>query len=276
MKTLLVPTDFSETSNNAIDYAVEIARATHAKLILFHVYHVPVITTEAVVAIPEFKELEQYALDNLKRTERTIQIKHGSTVVTECICKCGFPVEEIKGFTKEHKIDLIVMGMKGAGRLAEKLIGSVTTSMIQESTCAVMVIDEHVRFKSPKKIVLACDYLKTENKSILKPLKQLADLFNAHVYILNVVTHSESSPNVIKTVPNHDKLENSLDGIEYSFHYLQSEDVIRGINTFVEERKMDMVVMLPRKHSAFKTIFSEPNTKQMAFHSKVPLLTLQE
>ncbi|MES2131189.1 MAG: universal stress protein, partial [Bacteroidota bacterium] len=115
MKTLLVPTDFSEASNNAIDYAVEIARVTHAKLILFHAYHVPVITTEAVVAIPEFKELEQYALDNLKKAERTIQIKHGSAIVTECICKCGFPVEEIIRFTKGHNIDMIVMGMKGAG-----------------------------------------------------------------------------------------------------------------------------------------------------------------
>jgi len=40
MKTILVPTDFSKIARNAIDYAVEIAKLTKAKLILFHVYHV--------------------------------------------------------------------------------------------------------------------------------------------------------------------------------------------------------------------------------------------
>lgn len=276
MKTLLIPTDFSETSNNAIDYAVEIARATHAKLILFHAYHVPVITTEAVVAIPEFKELEQYALDNLKKAERTIHIKHGSVIATECICKCGFPVEEIKQYLKERKIDLIVMGIKGAGRLTEKLIGSVTTSMMQESGCPVMAIDEHVRFKIPKKIVLACDYLETDNTSVLQPLKQLAGLFNAHVYILNVAKNSKTTAKIPEVVSGHENLENSLAEIEHSFHSLQSEDIIDGINAFITERKMDMVVMIPRKHSIFKNIFSEPNTKHMAFHTKVPLLTLHE
>ncbi len=139
-----------------------------------------------------------------------------------------------------------------------------------------MAIDEHVRFKTPKKIVLACDYIETENNSILKPLKQLADLFNSHVYVLNVVDNSETSPKIPEAVSDHDKLENSLADIKHSFHYLQNENVIDGINTFIVERKMDMVVMIPRKHSVFKRVFSEPNTKQMAFHTKVPLLTLHE
>ncbi len=276
MKTLLVPTDFSKTSDNAVDYAVEIAKVTHAKLILFHAYHVPVITTEEVVAVPDFKEIERCAVDNLKRIEKIIHLKYGRNIVTECVCKCGFAVEEINLFTKETKTDLIIMGMKGTGYLEEKLIGSVTTSLMQESICPVMAIDEHVKFKTPKKIVLACDYLETDHTSVLKPLRQLANLFNAHVYVLNVVSHSENSPKIPEAIPDHKKIENSLTGVEHSFHYLQDESVIDGINAFVSERKMDMVVMIPRKHSMFKRIFKEPNTKRMAFHAHVPVLALHE
>lgn len=276
MKTLLVPTDFSKTSDNAVDYAVEIAKVTHAKLILFHAYHVPVITTEEVVAVPDFKEIERCAVDNLKRIERIIHLKYGRNIVTECVCKCGFAVEEINLFTKETKTDLIIMGMKGTGYLEEKLIGSVTTSLMQESACPVMAIDEHVKFKAPKKIVLACDYLETNHTSVLKPLRQLANLFNAHVYVLNVVSHSENSPKIPEAIPDHKKIENSLTDVQHSFHYLKDESVIDGINAFVSERKMDMVVMIPRKHSMFKKIFKEPNTKRMAFHALVPVLALHE
>ncbi len=276
MKTLLVPTDFSKISDNAIDYAVEIARVTHAKLILFHAYHVPVITTEEVVAIPDFKDIERSAMDNLKRIERIIHAKHGQNIITECVCKCGFAVEEINLFTQKRKIDLIIMGMKGAGYLGEKLIGSVTTSLMQESICPVMSINEHGRFKAPKKIVLACDYLETDHKLVLKPLRQLANLFSAHVYVLNVVGNTKASPEIPGGTSDYRNMENSLTDVEHSFHYLQSENVIDGVNAFISERKMDMVVMIPRKHSILKRIFNEPNTKRMAFHALVPVLALHE
>lgn len=276
MKNLLVPTDFSKISDNAIDYAVEIARVTQAKLILFHAYHVPVITTEAVVAVPDFKEIERYAVDNLKRIERIIHIKYGRDIVTECVCKCGFAVEEINLFARDAKIDLIVMGMKGSGYLGEKLMGSVTTSLMQKSTCPVIAIDRHVKFRIPEKIVLAYDYLETDHQSVLKPLRQLADLFNSHVYILSVVSSLDNSPKIPESASDHNSIENSLRGVEHSFHYLQDESVIDGINAFVSERKMDMVVMIPRKHSVFRNLFVEPNTKRMAFHALVPVLTLHE
>lgn len=52
MKTILVPTDFSKIARNAIDYAVEIAKLTKAKLVLFHVYHVPVVPVEIPIVMP--------------------------------------------------------------------------------------------------------------------------------------------------------------------------------------------------------------------------------
>lgn len=274
MKTILVPTDFSKIARNAIDYAVEIAKLTNAKLILFHVYHVPAVPSEMPIVIP-IDEIEKNSMDSLKKIEKNIHLKHGNKLVVEYQCRCGFPIDEINTFAEENKIDLIVMGMEGAGYLTEKLVGSITTSLIKKAKCPLLAIDKHVKFKSVKKIALACDYEETQNKSILEPLKEFVQLFESHVYVLNVVRELETVATISKAVEGI-KLEHSLEDLNHSFHYTKSEDIVEGINDFVDEKKIDMVAMIPRMHTALQNLFHEPITKRMAFHTKVPLLALHE
>lgn len=273
MKAILASTDFSKTARNAIEYAVEIAKRTKARLILFHAYHATVVPAEVPIVIPA-EEFEQEALKSLEKIKRSIHRKHGNKLSIECICRYGFPVDEINRFVTGHKIDLVVMGMEGSGYLTEKLIGSITTAVINGSKCPVLAIDRYVKFKNIKKIALACDYNKISKKTIFDPIKLFAQLFKSHVYILNVVK-DKTKPAISKAVSGI-RLNHSFDGIPHSFHSVASEDVIKGINDFVRQEKVDLVVMIPRNHSFFQGLFKEAHTKKMAFHSKVPLLAIHE
>jgi nucleotide-binding universal stress UspA family protein len=270
MKTILVPTDFSDVSQNAINYASELGKFMNAKIILFHVYSFPIITNEALMMLG-FEEIEKDCLTELKNIETKIHMQYGESLSVECVCKCGIPVDEINLYSSNHKVDLIVMGMQGAGYLTEKIIGSSTTSLIHQSTCPVLVINKEVKYRNIKKITFACDYAEIENNNILKSMIELARIFKSHIYVLNV---SESDSFVEPKIEISDfmKLEESLDKIDHTFYYLNDENVVEGVNNFVKEKDMDMVVMIPHKHSILKNIFQESNTKRMAFHSKVPLL----
>lgn len=275
MKTILAPTDFSTTSRNAIDYAMEIARLSGARLILFHAYHIPPIATEAPVAIPALDEIEKRCIKDLEKIEKDLRMKHGTATEIEHICKCGFAVEEINQYAKEENISLVVMGMHGSGYLSEKFIGSITTSLMRKAACPVLAIDRHVRFKNIKKIVLACDYNEIGDRSILNPLKTFSLLFNSHIYVLNVVRDPAMTVTVNRAATEL-RLEHLLEDINHSFHYTKNEDIVKGIHDFVEEHKTDMVVMIPREHSFLRNIFHEPETTRMAFHTRVPLLSLHE
>jgi nucleotide-binding universal stress UspA family protein len=274
MKTILVPTDFSECADNAITYAIEIARLTKAKLILFNVYQSQAIPAEVPILLP-IEETAAEANEVLKRLVKRLQKKSKGQVQIEYKSAWGFPVEQINLFSEEHSIDLIVMGMQGAGFLAEKVIGSVTTALIRKAQHPVLAIDQHVKFKSLKKIVLACDYAETKNNEVLKPLKEFAQLFKSHIYVLNVISESEATPTITKAVAGI-RLDRELESLDHSFHFTENKNVIEGINDFVEENTIDMVVMIPRMHTSLKDIFSEPNTKRMAFHTKTPLLAIHE
>jgi nucleotide-binding universal stress UspA family protein len=274
MQTILAPTDFSKIARNAIEYAVEIAKRSSAKLVLLHVYEPPIISAEVPILLP-VADIEKGLRTRLERIKKNLLAKHGKKISVECQVSGGFVMDEINSFAKENKADLVVMGIAGAGYIKEKLIGNTTTSVIKNATFPVIAVHKNVKYKSLKKIALACDFKETKHKLVLNPLKNLANTFKSHIYILNVVPPSNSIPTISKAVEGI-KLDHSLEGAAHSFHIVENEDVVSGINHFVDKNKMDMVAMIPRKHSIFKNVFKERNTKRLAFHTKVPLLALHE
>jgi len=274
MKTILVPTDFSDVSKNAVDYAVELAKSVKAKLVLLHVYHIPSVNYDAAVYIPSLDEIEKGCLKALETISDSIKEKY-PLVIIDYKCACGFAVEEINQIAKDEKADLIVMGMQGAGVLTEKLMGSTTTALIRKTKHPVLVIDKKIKFKPIQKIVLATDYHKLENKEVLNPLKEFAKTFNAQLYLLNVVKEDVLVPTIDEAVEGIN-LEKSFEGLKHNFHSIKNDDVVLGINDFVNENNIDIVTMIPRSHNFIWNLFNEPTSKKMAFHSNIPILTLHE
>lgn len=276
MKTILIPTDFSDNALNAINYATEIAKLTKAKIILFHAFHVPVTYTEMPIVTIQMEEVEKEKMNSLKKIMNEMQRKNNNSLEIECICKMGFAVDEICELVKSKSIDLVIMGIHGANQLSELLLGSTTTALINKGACPVLVINPFVKFKSIQNIVFACDYREISNKSILKSLKEFVELFKSNVYVYNVIHEREETVPLMAKAVSGILLEHSLEGINHSFHFGEPGDVVDSINLFAEKKNVDMIVMIPHKHTLLKSILLEGNTKKMAFHTRVPLLALHK
>ena len=272
MKKILVPVDFSEISDNALDYAVELAQTASASITLLHVYLPPVFVSDTLNMLPSPARMEQEFLLKMDRIRQTILKKHAHLDIS-CCCAPGIAVDEIDCYAKAHAIDLIVVGTQGAGYLEEKIFGSTAASLIRMASCSVMTIDKNVHFKAPECILLATDFIETDTNSLLNPLKELAALFGSHIYILNIIKRItiESSAGEIAA---GFELDHTLKHFHHTFFYSSHEEVTEGVNEFTEQHKMDMIVMIPHRHSIISRLFTEPQTHKMAFHSKVPLLTL--
>lgn len=274
MKTILAPTDFSAPALNAIYYGAEMARLTGAKLVLLHAYHVPVVASEIPVVIPGSDELEMDGLEQLGKIKRDLEQVFGNNLNVELVCIAGFAVDVIKDYCHTHTVSFIVMGMQGAGYLEERLIGSITTSLMRNSKTPLLSIAQSVKFKALKRMVLASDDEGFENPHLLAPMKELARLFNAHIYVLHIVEEDEAIPTDTKTQVKN-KLAQQLQGFQHSFHSKYQVDVLAGIMDFVAEKNAGMIVMVPRKNT-FQALFSHSKSKKVAFHTDVPLLTIHE
>jgi nucleotide-binding universal stress UspA family protein len=272
MKTILVPIDFSPASLNALDYAVEMALHTKSGIILFHVYNNISPALDIPVVAPAWPDIEENSKKELKKIEKKIERKYGKDLSVQSICKCGFTVEEINNFTKENSVDLVIMATHGTGYIEERLIGSTTTALIRKSHCPIISVHQEQKFKPIKKIAMACDYDETDADQVLSPLKELANIFHTHIYLLHVIPEFDTCCTLSEQV----KLNTALKEIKHSSYSIVEGNVVERINSFVETHGIDMVVMIPRKHSFFDNIVYEPDTKRMAFHAKVPLLSLHE
>lgn len=275
MKLILAATDFSKASRNAINYAAEMAKRTKARLLLFHSYMPPVIASDVPVVLPSSSELEKDAMKAMKRIATSLQKKHGGSLKTELVCQYGLAVAAIIDYAEENKADLIVMGMKGAGPLKEKLFGSITTDVIKKSKRPVLSIGHDVKFNPIKHIAFATDYQEIASFAILDPVKELATQFKAHIHLLNVAPDSSLVPTVSHAIQGI-KTNHAFDGYKHSFHAIINKSVADGIKEFTGLRKMDLVVMIARKHSFFQTLFKSRTTKHVAFHTNTPLLTIHE
>jgi len=274
MKTILVPTDYSDTANNALQYAVELAKFSHAKIILLHTYQIPIPTGEVPVMMISPQDLEKDNSTRIKNLEREIISQTSGNIKIESVVRAGFVSEEVIDEAKEKNVDLIVMGITGGNKFGESLMGSSTTSVIKHSQTPILVIPKDARYKQIQKIVLAYDYNDVMKENTMKTFKEFVKLFNAKVLVLNVV-----SPVEISTYENAvagSTIENSLKDIEHTLYFPASEDNTNEINAFADAHQCDWLVMVPHKHKFLERLFHKSNTKQMAFHTHIPLLTLHD
>ncbi len=137
-KKILVPIDFSEHSQKALEWALFLAAPTGTPLILFHI--IPRPPTEWLTRmVAEEKRLEaELRADAEKRLQ---EIAVGKTIPIETMVFWGGdPTSEICVLAERQGVDLIVMGTHGKTGLKRMLIGSVAERVIRHAPCSVLAI----------------------------------------------------------------------------------------------------------------------------------------
>jgi nucleotide-binding universal stress UspA family protein len=137
LKRILVPTDFSETSEAALRYGAELARRFSARLFLLHVAEHPGEVAETEYPIDLFETMQNAADDRLSYLLSEAE-RH--ELRPECAMRLGTPWEEIVRHAEQHDIDLIVMGTHGRERLARVLLGSVAETVVRKAPCPVLTV----------------------------------------------------------------------------------------------------------------------------------------
>jgi nucleotide-binding universal stress UspA family protein len=139
---ILVPTDFSKFSDNALRYAVAFAEKFEAELYLLHVVQ------NLTVIIPDILPVEPPITPSVEELTTAVQTAFDRIIAENNLAKLkihrdvreGTPFYEIIQAAKEGDIDLIVMGTHGHTGLAHVLLGSVTEKVVRKSPCPVLTV----------------------------------------------------------------------------------------------------------------------------------------
>jgi nucleotide-binding universal stress UspA family protein len=273
MKKILAPTDLSPIADNAMNYAAALAMDMNATLVLMHCAHVPVSTGETPIIMITMDELEKNSADALGERKETLLGKFPKLNIETHGC-VGFAVEEIGNYVKENKVDLVVMGITGGGKLTEVLIGSTATSVMKHTEVSVLIVPGDARYHTPEKVALACDLKKVVHADGFNVMKELVNHFHSHLEVLNVVKPNEQAG--LDEAVAGISLESILEDMEHTLHFNEDEDILHGIEEFINTHHIDMITMVSRKHKALDQFLHGSFTKKLAFHTHVPLLAIHE
>jgi nucleotide-binding universal stress UspA family protein len=139
---ILIPTDFSKHSQNALAYAVAFAEKFGAELHLLHVVQdLAMFLPDGVTAGPPLlPPVDQLTAAVRVALDRAIEENHLQHLPVQTHVREGTPFYEIIRFAKEKDIDLIVMGTHGRSGLVHVLLGSVTEKVVRKAPCPVLTV----------------------------------------------------------------------------------------------------------------------------------------
>ncbi|MBK9569690.1 MAG: universal stress protein [Chitinophagaceae bacterium] len=275
MKTIIVPTDFSPVSINAMNFAVNMAEGIEASLLLLNVYNIPVSYSEVpimLVSVDEMKKSSEDQLEELKKN--VIHVTSGKVkVYTES--RMGNTVDELEELCKHIQPFAVVMGAKGKTSIEKVVFGSTTLTAIRHLTWPVICVPPGKEYgKGIKKIGFACDFKQVVETTPVQFIRQIVKEFNAELHILNVdYKEKHFRP---ETPEQSFLLHNLLEDVKPFYHFINNPDIEDGINEFAESNNLDLVIAIPKKHNLLGGIFKPSSTKQLVFQSHIPVMCVHE
>ncbi len=274
MNKILVPCDFSETSENALNYAVELAKTVSGDLLLLHVSQLPVMTSEfglTSYAIPNSNDDNKALLEELADK---IKQKHSTVTNITCYAVTGNITNVIVEYSKNYDVTFTVMGISGHGnKLMKAFLGSTAVDVSKNTTTSLIIVPPNVVFKKIENMAFACDYDEhIENSTSLLKVKALSSMLGSTLSVLHVIPDNHNLD--IKESHVDSFVEHSLERASHKTFIITDNNVSEGLLEFVENHDIDAIIIEPKKHSFFHTLFYPSITNEIAFNSPVPIITI--
>ena len=276
MKKILLPTDFSDNSWNAIKYALQLFKDQECNFVLLNtytpvIYHVEYIQTSSAQfgLIDAMKEASHKGLDELQKNINT-EFNNPKHTFTK-ISSFNSLTSEIDDLYSNNIMDIIVMGTQGASGVTGVLFGSNTIHVIKNAKCPVMAIPSDFSFETPHEILFPTDYEIEYQEKHLNPIIEIAQKHTSrvnilHGYIGNGLTEVQEK--------NKSILENSFKKVAHLFHDVKNQNVPEAITNFQLKARINLLVMINNKHSFFENLFFKSTINQIGFHLNIPFLVI--
>lgn len=273
MKRILVPTDFSEHSENALKIAAQIARKNKFEIVILHTLELPGQTNDAIkdgVSIPESLFFMKKANEMLDIIANRPYLEGIS--VTE-IVKIDKIIHGITQISQENDIDLIIMGSHGTSGIQEMLIGSNTEKVVRNSEIPVLVIKNNISNFNVANIVFASDF----SKEIKKPFEKLLNFtkfFNSKLHLVMICTPNSFKPTHVSEKIMHDFVS-EFNVTNYSINIYNDTNIEKGILNFSNTVNADIIGTCAHKRTGFGHFFNGSITEGLVNHAVRPVIAFK-
>ena len=271
MKHILIPVDFSPEAISATQYALEFARHSASELVLLTVFEAPLLPPASTFVSREMTEenaADQMVHSAVERLKTFAEEHIGNRVPTRFVAIEGKPTSAIAQFTKDHNVDLVVLGTKGATWWGDRFQGTVSSELMRRSDVPCLIIPAGVSWNGLKNWVFATE-LRSDETPYFSEFADWGDRFDAHLTYLHI--HRTGG---IEHEP-HPALNAFLEGRQRGNSgqvRIEGEHVQTALEQFIDEQHQDLLAVTTQTHTLLEQLFHRSLARHEALHGKVPLM----
>ncbi len=272
---IVCPTDFSECSLNAIEYAAKLGEMYQSELYLFHV---PDAEDYKKLSVRDLHSGGQYSFIK-KKLDSLVEIVANESIPNGLkSCKGEFKegktVSTILDFVRDVKANLIVIGTEGVNDFKKNYVGTRSSKIVEKSEIDVLVIPRKVFFKPPKKFVYATDYVE-EDKLAIQKVVEMASFWGSEIDIVHVSTKVKAiDKSLHMTMIEEIKPFIKYSKINFVLKSYRDEPGL-GLENYLIISKGDMLVTLSKKKSWFQQVFTNNLSRKMSYFINKPLFVIK-
>ena len=277
MYSLLLPTDFSVNSMNAIKYALEFFKYQKTEFYFMHAYLNEFYEHEDLVSREVFDDvLDHVKKQSQKQLEKLLaevkKIAPNPRFTYHINSTYDTLVEAANQIVDSKNIDLIVMGTKGKSDERHIVFGSQTFQVLKYVKCPVLAIPSNYTNAQPKRILFPTDYLIPYKR---RELKLLCDLAASYRSIIDVLYVSKSDKLSMRQEDNQAFIKETICKTKVDFYTKHSKKIADSIQNYIKDNAIDMLVMVNTQHSFLEDMLFPSNIDKVSIDLKIPLLAMQ-
>jgi len=273
MTKIIVPTDFSEASFNAYNFAHQLVKGLKGVIKLTHIYYPSSVDVQQFTALDE--EAEKLHKDKLDKLVDSLNKDWIGSFMNEPmvdgVFKIGFPGMELESMSKEDN-SVMVMGTTGNGDAFKKVFGSLSLDMIESSKCPLFLIPPDRTFQPIKELILLSESLKNDTIHLLY-LGELCTKLGTNLRVVHLKTKEEVVYDLTEAISI---LKNYYPKLNYIIDVYDTKDIFESVRKLVNESEQNIVALSIRKRNFFEKFFHKSVSEFAALNSICPILILPE
>ncbi|GEJ44141.1 MULTISPECIES: universal stress protein [unclassified Chryseobacterium] len=280
MRTILVPVDFTSTTENAVRVAADWAKTYEYQNIIllktageseFDYLHIAeghsFVNEESVNSLLQRTESLFDQLSSIV-TDKFPDIKVSRILSDWALTRS---INEL--LKDEPSVELIVLGSDDRNSSTESFVSDNIISIARTSPVKTLIVPNSYHYTPVKNIFIPCD---------IKGIKRLERLFHhksvihnqdVHLSFLNINTRETEDENKKRELENY--IREHLTEIPSSIHYSHDENIINGILTFAASNEADLIIALPGRHSFLYYLASRSISEGIYQNTHQPVLILK-
>ena len=287
MKKFLVPVDFSDHSARATRYAIDLAQAVGAELLLYHSCFDPLIDSdlptwrssgEGGQAEMMMTSVEQEARRHMSQLEADVRHEAGPQLTVSSLVELGFAERRIPEVALRDNCDLIVIASRGKSNLYKTFFGSVTAEVMQRAQVPVLVIPEGVAFRPFQHVMYASDFDPADGwvvRQMLETLQPLQfDLYSVFIYNDHGHPYRKEDYHGLKEAL-HSHMQHVLPDARMEIVATGDSDLLQGLDRQLDENHVDLLVMTTHARNFINRLMQPSQARRMAFHTHTPLMVFR-